>query len=302
VFETYSAARLTGEIPEATLPPPVVSSGATARRRAVVALGILAILAIAAIGAPWFAPYDPSAQPDIVMLKSLAPSWAHPFGTDPYSRDILSRAIYGARVSLSVAALATAVTVLLGTAYGAVAGYVGGWVDSCMMRLVDAMLAVPRILLLIAVVALWRSLPIWLLIVVIGATGWFGLSRMVRGQVLALRQRDFVLAAEALGARRGRIIWRHIIPNVVTTVVVSATLGIGQVIVLEAGLSYLGMGVQPPGASWGNIIQDGADQIGTLWWISMFPGLLIVITAIACNALGDALGELLDPHRTGAGR
>jgi peptide/nickel transport system permease protein len=120
---------------------------------------------------------------------------------------------------------------------------------------------------------------------------------MVRGQVLALRQRDFVLAAEALGARRTRVLLRHILPNVVPTIVVAATLGIGQVIVLEAGLSYLGMGVQPPGASWGNIIQDGADQIGTLWWVSMFPGLLIVTTAIACNALGDALGELLDPHR-----
>jgi peptide/nickel transport system permease protein len=266
-------------------------------RRAVLAVGVLAILVIAAVGAPWFAPYDPFAQPDIVSLKSLAPSWAHPFGTDPYSRDVLSRAMFGARISLSVAALATAVTVLLGTAYGAVAGYCGGIVDTCMMRAVDAMLAIPRILLLIAVVALWRSLPMWLLIMVIGATGWFPLSRLVRGQVLALRRRDFVLAAEALGARRSRIIFRHILPNVVPTIVVAATLGIGQVIVLEAGLSYLGLGIQPPGASWGNIIQDGADQIGTLWWISMFPGLLIAATAIACNALGDALGELLDPRR-----
>lgn len=256
----------------------------------------LIVLALAALLAPWIAPYDPTAQPDIVRLKDLAPSLTHPFGTDPFSRDVLSRVIYGARVSLAVAALATAVAVTVGTAYGAVAGYVGGIVDTAMMRVVDALLAIPRVLLLIALLALWRSLPLWMLVVVLGATGWFGLSRLVRAQVLGIREREYVQAAVALGASGWRIVTRHVLPNVLPTVIVAATLGIGQVIVLEAGLSYLGLGVQPPTASWGNIIQDGADQVGTLWWISLFPGLLIVMTAIACNALGDALGATLDPH------
>jgi peptide/nickel transport system permease protein len=265
-------------------------------RRAAPAATVLALFGVVALCAPLLAPYNPIAQPDIVALKSLAPSLAHPFGTDTYSRDVLSRAMYGARISLGVALLATMVTVIFGTAYGAVAGYAGGIIDTCMMRGVDAMLSVPRVLLVIVVVALWQTLPLWLLILVIGVTGWFGLSRLVRGQVLALRQRDFVVAAESLGVRRTRILLRHILPNVVPVIIVDATLSIGQVIVLEAGLSYLGLGVQPPRASWGNIIQDGADQIGTLWWLSLFPGLLIATTAIACNALGDALRDVSDPR------
>ncbi len=243
------------------------------------------------------APYDPIAQPDIIGLKNAAPSLAHPFGTDSYSRDVLSRCIYGARVSLSVAALATVIAVTLGTLYGAVAGYAGGAIDAVMMRVVDAALAIPRVLLLIAILALWNGLPIWLLIVVLGATGWFGLSRMVRAQVLGLQDLEFVAAARALGATAPRILFRHILPNVVPTVIVAATLGIGHVIVLEAGLSYLGLGVQPPSASWGSIIQDGADQVGTSWWISLFPGLLIVATAIAFNSLGDAISAAFDPRQ-----
>lgn len=271
-----------------------------ALRRATPAAAVLLVLTIAALFAPVLAPYNPAAQPDIVALKSLPPSLAHPFGTDPYSRDVLSRAMYGARVSLGVALFATLITVTLGTAYGAVAGYAGGLLDSCMMRAVDAMRSVPRVLLVIVVVALWHTLPLWLLVVVIGVTGWFGLSRLVRGQVLALRRREFVMAAEALGARPTRIVWRHILPNVTPMIIVDATLGIGQVIVLEAGLSYLGLGVQPPGASWGNIIQDASDQFGALWWVSLFPGLLIVATAVACSTLGDALRDLLDPREGGA--
>lgn len=265
-------------------------------RRARWPTAILGALVLVALLAPLIAPYDPGAQPDIVGLKDLAPSLAHPFGTDPFSRDVLSRAIYGARVSLSVAALATLVTVAFGTAYGAIAGYAGGAVDTVLMRIVDALFAIPRILLLIVVVALWRNLPLPLLVTVLGLTGWFGLSRLVRAQVLALRHQEYVVAAESLGASGARILIRHILPNVLPMVIVAAALGVGQVIVLEAGLSYLGLGVQPPNASWGSIIQDGADQVGTLWWISLFPGLLIVITAIAFNSLGDALRAKLDPR------
>jgi len=269
-----------------------------ARRHAASGVGVpaavLLTLALVALLAPHVAPYAPAAQPDIIALKDLPPSLAHPFGTDEFSRDVLSRVIYGARISLGVATLATALAITLGTAYGAVAGYAGGAADTIMMRAVDALLSIPRILLLVVIVALWGTLPVAMLVVVIGATGWFGVSRLVRGQVLTLRERDFVRAADALGAKPRRIVLRHILPNVMPAVIVAATLGIGQVIVLEAGLSYLGLGVQPPAASWGSIIQDGADQIATLWWISFFPGLMIVITALAATSLGDALQRRLD--------
>ncbi len=267
-------------------------------RHAGFATGVLAVITVVALLAPLIAPYDPIAQPDIIGLKNLAPSLSHPFGTDSYSRDVLSRCIYGARISLTVAALATAIAVTFGTLYGAIAGFVGGALDAVLMRFVDAALAIPRVLLLIAILALWNGLPLWLLVVVLGGTGWFGLSRMVRAQVLSLRDLDFVVAARALGATGPRILLRHILPNVLPTIIVAATLGVGHVIILEAGLSYLGLGVQPPSASWGSIIQDGADQIGTAWWISLFPGLLIVTTAIACNALGDALRAAFDPRES----
>ena len=265
-------------------------------RHATIATIVLLVIVLVALLAPVIAPYDPIAQPDIIGMKDLAPSWSHPFGTDSFSRDVLSRCMYGARISLTVAALATAIAITLGTLYGAIAGYMGGVVDMVLMRIVDAALSIPRVLLLIAILALWNGLPLWLLVVVLGCTGWFGLSRMVRGQVLSLRELDFVAAARSVGASGPRILVRHILPNVVPTIIVAATLGIGHVIILEAGLSYLGLGVQPPAASWGSIIQDGADQIGSAWWISLFPGILIVTTAIACNSLGDALRTALDPR------
>ena len=267
-------------------------------RRGGAASVVIGVMVLVAVLAPLLAPYNPISQPDIIGLKDLAPSLSHPFGTDSYSRDVLSRCMYGARISLTVAALATTIAVTFGTLYGAIAGFVGGAVDAVLMRIVDAALAIPRVLLLIAILALWNGLSLWLLVVVLGATGWFGLSRMVRAQVLSIRELDFVAAARAVGASGPRILIRHILPNVLPTIIVAATLGIGHVIILEAGLSYLGLGVQPPTASWGSIIQDGADQIGTAWWISLFPGLLIVTTAIACNALGDAIRATFDPHES----
>lgn len=257
---------------------------------------IVALLVIAAL-APWLAPYSPIAQPDIVRLKNLAPSVAHPFGTDFASRDVFSRALYGARVSLSVALLAIIVSASVGTAYGAIAGFFGGRVDTVMMRLIDAALSVPRILLLIAILAVWAPVPLPLLILLLGLTGWFGVSRVVRGQVLSLRERDMVLAARALGARDREILWRHILPNVMSPIVVAITLGIANVLIVEAGLSYLGVGVRPPAASWGNMILDGSDEIASLWWISTFPGLAIVVTVMAFNLLGDGLRDALDPRQ-----
>ena len=259
-----------------------------------VALVILGLIFLIGVFAPLIAPYDPAAQPDIVALKSLPPSLAHPFGTDPYSRDVFSRVIFGARLSLLIGLLSTIVSLTLGVAYGAVAGYVGGFLDTVMMRVLDAFLAIPRLLLLIGVLAAWPRLSIGALVVFLGFTGWFGLSRIVRGQVLAMKHADFVTAAQALGASRRRILVRHLLPNLVSSIVVAATLGVAHVIVLEAGLSYLGIGVPQPLASWGNIIQDGADQVASLWWMSLFPGLLMVITVMTLNILGEALRDAYD--------
>lgn len=259
-------------------------------------LVIVALLLLAAL-APWLAPYSPVAQPDIVALRNLPPSAAHLFGTDFASRDVLSRVMYGARVSLSVALLAVAVSITLGTGYGAVAGYAGGRTDAIMMRLIDAALSIPRLLLLIAILALWDGVGVPVLILLLGLTGWFGVSRLVRAEVLSLRDTDMITAARALGARDGEILRRHVLPSVLSPVIVAATLGVANVILLEAGLSFLGIGVRPPAPSWGSIIQDGADAIGSLWWLSLFPGVAIVVTVMAFNALGDRLRDALDPRQ-----
>jgi peptide/nickel transport system permease protein len=264
------------------------------RRASRLALGILTTIVLVGLLAPLVAPYDPAAQPDIVAMKELPPSFAHPFGTDPYSRDVFSRVVYGARLSLLIGVLATVVTLTVGVAYGAVAGYAGGLVDTIMMRILDAFLAIPRLLLLVAILAAWPRLSIGALILFLGLTGWFGLSRIVRGQVLALKHAEFVTAARALGASRRRILWRHLLPNLVSPIVVAATLGVAHVIVLEAGLSFLGIGVPQPEASWGNIIRDGADQIAALWWMSLFPGLMMVLTVMTLNVLGETLRDAYD--------
>jgi peptide/nickel transport system permease protein len=258
------------------------------------ALVILLIIVLTGILAPLVAPYDPDAQPDIVKLKSLPPSFAHPFGTDPYSRDVLSRVIYGARLSLTIGLLATLVSLTLGVAYGAISGYAGGLVDGIMMRVLDAFLAIPRLLLLLGILVAWPQFSIGAFILFLGVTGWFGLSRIVRGQVLALKHAEFVTAAHALGASRRRILVRHLLPNLMSPIVVAATLGVAHVIVLEAGLSYLGIGVREPLASWGNIIYDGSDQVATLWWMSLFPGVFMVLTVMTLNILGEALRDAYD--------
>jgi len=247
--------------------------------------------------APLLTPYDPAAQLDIVRLRGLAPSLAHPFGTDPYSRDVLARVLFGARVSLSIAFAAVALSVSFGVLIGVVAGYLGGAVDVVLMRLVDAALAIPRLLLIIAVVALWGSVSVFTLTLLIAGVSWFAVSRLVRAETLVARDREYVVAARALGAGPWRVMLKHVLPNVVGPGLVNATLAVGNVILLEAGLSYLGIGVRPPTASWGSIIQDGAERVSDLWWLTVFPGLAIVITVFACNALGDALRDALDPRQ-----
>ena len=267
------------------------------RRSPRVALVVLASIILVGLLAPFIAPYDPAAQPDIVGMKELPPSPAHPFGTDSYSRDVLSRVLYGARLSLIIGFLATVVSLTVGVAVGAIAGYAGGVVDTIMMRVLDAFLAIPRLLLLVAILAGWPRLSIGALILFLGLTGWFGLSRIVRGQVLALKHAEFVTAARALGASHRRILVRHLLPNLVSPIVVAATLGVAHVIVLEAGLSFLGIGVPQPGASWGNIIRDGSDQVAALWWMSLFPGLMMVLTVMTLNVLGETLRDSYDRSR-----
>src|SRR2546423_4337829 len=261
-----------------------------------VALVVLGAIVLVGVLAPFIAPSDPAAQPDIVALKDLPPSLAHPFGTDPYSRDVLSRVLYGARLSLTVGILASIVSLTLGVAYGAIAGYMGGLLDAILMRILDAFLSIPRLLLLLGVLVAWPHLSIGALVLFLGLTGWFGLSRIVRGQVLALKHAEFVTAARALGASRRRILARHLLPNLVSPIAVSATLGVAHVIVLEAGLSYLGIGVPQPLASWGNIIQDGAENVAGLWWLSLFPGLALLVTVVALNTIGERIRDSFSPH------
>jgi peptide/nickel transport system permease protein len=265
--------------------------------RARAAAAVLLVVIGAALLAPVLAPYDPTAQLDIVRLNSRPPSWAHPLGTDPFSRDVLSRLIWGARISLAIAFIAVSLSMSLGILIGAVAGYVGGAVDAVLMRLVDTAMSIPRLLLLIGVVALWDHVSIAALTLLLAGTGWFAVSRLTRAETLVVRERDFVVAARMLGASPWRILSRHVLPNVAGPGLVAATLGIANVILLEAGLSYLNIGVRAPTASWGGIIQDGAERVGDLWWLTLFPGLAILITVFACNALGDALRDALDPRQ-----
>lgn len=263
-------------------------------RSALLVLGAIAVLALLA---PWIAPFSPTDQPDPVGLKLRPPSPEHWFGTDPYSRDVLSRMLYGARVSLAIAILAALLSAIVGLVYGAIAGYVGGTLDAFMMRMVDAMLAIPRVLLLITVIALWGEVTVGSLVLVLGLTGWFGVSRLARGEAIATRSRDFVAAARALGSGHVRVLVRHVIPHMMGPVLVSAAIAVSNVIVLEAGLSYLGIGVQAPSASWGNIIQDGRETLATTWWLTVIPGLALVLTALAANTVADRLRAALNPRQ-----
>ena len=265
-------------------------------------LALIGVLCAVALLAPLLAPYSPTAQLDIVALKNQPPSLAHPFGTDQYSRDLLSRMLFGARISLSVALLAVLLSATVGTAYGLISGYFGGRIDAVMMRLLDACLAIPRVLLLVAVLALWSPVPLGALIAIIGLTGWFEVSRLVRAEVLGVMQREYVLAARALGTPGVRMIWRHVLPNVLNPIIVAATLGVGNVIMLEAGLSYLGIGARAPTASWGSIFFDGSDAFQATWWIALFPGLAIIVTVLAFNVFGSALRDALDPHQLAGDR
>ena len=265
-------------------------------RLAVVGVVIILALYLVAFLCPFLAPYDPVEQGDRVQERLLPPSLDHLLGTDRFARDVFSRVIYGSRISLLVGFLAMGLAVTIGTLVGAVAGYYGGWVDSVIMRFVDMMLSFPTLILIITVIALWRNQSIWIIITVIGLMSWMGVARLVRGQFLALKEREFFQAARALGAGAGRLIFRHLLPNSLTPIIVSATLRVGNTILLEASLSYLGLGVQPPTPSWGNIVYDTKGNLFTEWWMPLAAGLAIVVTVVGYNLLGDGLRDALDPR------
>ncbi len=262
-------------------------------RMAVAGLTLVVGLFVVAIFAPWLAPYDPN----FIDLKQvlMAPSGAHLLGTDTLGRDVLSRIIFGSRVSLLVGFVAVGLATLIGVVVGSLGGYYGGWVDQVLMRLVDLMLCFPTLFLILAVIAVLGP-SIWNIMVVIGVTSWMGVARLVRAEFLSLREREFVAAARALGATDARLILRHLLPNALAPVMVSATLGVAGAILTESALSFLGLGVQPPTPSWGNILTMGKDNIEIAWWLSLFPGLAILVTVMSYNLLGEGIREAIDPR------
>lgn len=270
--------------------------GVAARREIGVGLALIAVLAVAAVLAPLLTSHDPATQLDLVARQYQAPSLAHPFGTDFYSRDVLSRVLHGARISIAIAAFAVILSMTLGTAVGLAAGWLGGWLDTALMRVVDAGLAIPRIFLVLVVVALWPELGTIGLVLVLGTSSWFDTSRIVRAEVLSLRSRTFVEATRALGLGNARIVLRHILPHLAAPVTVAATLGIGQMILLEAGISYLGFGVRPPAPSWGQMIAEGQTALRVAPWVATFPGLAVLVTVIAFSLVGDGLRRWFDPR------
>lgn len=256
------------------------------------AIIVLALITISLL-APFIAPYDPTSI-DVYNVLS-PPTKAHVFGTDELGRDLLSRIIWGSRVSLKVGFVAVGIAIMIGIIIGSIAGFYGGRVDAILMRFVDMMLAFPTFFLILAVIAILEP-NIFTIMAVIGVTGWMDVARLVRAEFLTLRERDFVDAARALGIRNKRLIVRHILPNALSPVFVAATFGVAGAILTESGLSFLGLGVQPPDPSWGNILTAGKDNIEIAWWLSLYPGLAILITVLSYNLVGEGLRDALDPR------
>jgi peptide/nickel transport system permease protein len=264
------------------------------RRHPLLVIGgiIVGTISLLALLAPWLAPYDPT---DInVKAILLPPSWQHWCGTDTLGRDVFSRMLYGARVSLSVGFVAVGIAMVIGILLGALSGYGGRVTDSLIMRWTDMVLCFPTFFLILAVIAFLKP-SIWNIMIVIGLTSWMGVARLVRAEFLSLRQREFVLAARATGVPAVRIIGRHLLPNAMGPILVSAILGVAGAVLVESGLSFLGLGVQPPNPSWGNILTEGQDNIQIAWWLSLYPGLAILVTVLGYNLLGEGLRDYFDP-------
>ena len=275
-------------------------SGLLRDRRAAFGVTVLALVVVAAAAAPLVSAGDPAAPSDIVATRFLAPLATdgagvfHLLGTDRFGRDVWTRLVYGARISLGVGVLAVLLSVAIGVTVGAVAGHWGGPVRTLLLGLTDFALALPRVVLLLLLAALWRPSAA-LVIIVLGLTGWMSIARLVHAEVRARAVRPFVEGARALGLSRHRVLWRHVLPNALTPVIVAAALGVGNAIMLEGGLSFLGLGVQPPTPSWGTMIASGRDTLVNAPWVAAAPGLALVLVVVACTLLGDALGDALEP-------
>ncbi len=254
---------------------------------------IVLFLALTAILAPWLSPHDPG-EIDVTRILE-APSREHPLGTDQLGRDVLSRMIWGSQISLLVGFVAVGILSIIGVFLGSLAGYYGGWIDSVIMRFVDIMLCFPTFFLILAVIA-FVSPSIWAIMIVIGVFGWMGVARLIRAEILSLKEREFILAARSQGGGDLRIIFRHLLPNALSPVLVSAILGVAAAILTESALSFLGIGVQPPTPSWGNMLTAGKDNIDIAWWLSLYPGLAILITVLGYNLLGEGSRDALDPR------
>ncbi len=265
----------------------------TKNRLAVAGGVVVAGLIVIAVLAPLLAPWDLS-RPDVKKILA-PPSRSHWLGTDQLGRDVLSRMLYGSRVSLAVGFVSVGIATVVGVMLGSLAGYAGGAIDAATMRLVDLMLVFPRFFLLLAVLAFLKP-SIWTIMAVIGLTGWMGVARLVRAEFLSLKEREFVIWSRAVGASGFRTVWRHILPNAMAPVLVAMTLGIPAAILTESGLSFLGLGVQPPWPTWGNILNDGKDSIEIAWWLSVYPGLAILVTVLSYNLLGEGIRDALDPR------
>ena len=261
--------------------------------RAIAGAAIMVLFLAVALGAPRLAPFPPATPHLLDILR--APGVPYLFGTDNLGRDVLSRVVIASRVSLAIGVLSMLVSIVAGVLVGTLAGFLGGHVDGLLMRVTDVVLAIPVFFLTVAFLALFGP-SVGRLIWIIGLTAWPPTARLVRVEVLSLRARDFVTAVRATGASNGRIIIRHLLPNVVPVIVISATLRVGLAILTEAGLSFLGLGVQPPQPSWGNIIADGRQYLGVAWWVSFVPGLCVFLAVMAFNLVGDGLRDAFDPR------
>ncbi len=257
--------------------------------------GLVIVLSFFALSilTPVIAPYDPSAI-DVNSIL-MPPSARHLFGTDDLGRDVFTRMLYGAGISLKVGFVAVGIATIIGVLLGSIAGYYGGVIDLIIMRFVDIMLCFPSFFLILAVIAFLEP-SIFNIMAVIGLTSWMGITRLVRAEFLSLKERDFVLAVKAMGAKSPRIIFLHILPNAMAPVLVAATLGIASAVLVESALSFLGIGVQPPTPSWGNILTLGQSTLGVAWWLSLFPGMAILITVLGYNLLGEGIRDAIDPR------
>lgn len=261
---------------------------------AVASVYVIGLLYLAALLAPLLAPFDPVAIENVMETRYLAPSRAHPFGTDEFGRDLLSRALYGARVSLSVGFLAMLLSKVIGTVYGAVAAWYGGWVDDVLMRAVDVVIAFPTFYLMLLLVGVFEA-NLLLLVLILGLTAWPGTARFIRAEILSLKEQEFTEAARAIGLPSHLILLRHLIPGALSPVLVSAALSVAGMIGAEAGLSFLGLGIRPPTPSWGNMVSAGQDALVVAWWVAFFPGSLLALTLVSFSLVADGLRDALDP-------